>query len=430
MNDRTTPTRSYLFALVDGGGTVPPELGVVRRLVERGHDVVVLAEDSMRDDTLATGATFRPWTAAPNRASRRPEDDPYRDWECKSTLQLFARLMELQFAGPAPRYAADVTAALSEHPADLVLCSFFAYGAMIAAEAAGVPYDVLVPNAYLFPARGMPPVGLGLKPAEGRLGRLRDRMINGVTIRQWDKALPEVNALRASLGLEPFDHFFDVLSRARRQLVLTSPDFDFPAELPANVRYVGAVLDDPGWATTTPWSPPPGEDPLVLVALSSTFQDHAETLQRIADALGRLPVRGLLTTGPALEPGALSPPANVTVVGAAPHSEVLRHAAAVVTHGGHGTVVRSLAAGVPMVVLPHGRDQADNATRLGMRGAALSLKRTASPDAVAAAVRRVLKEPSFREGAARLGQSIRRDAASGALLAELEDLPAVAGAGR
>jgi MGT family glycosyltransferase len=430
MTDRTNPTRTYLFTLVDGGGTVPPELGVVRRLVERGHDVTVLAEDSMRDDVRVTGATFRPWTTAPNRPSRRPEDDPYKDWECKNTLQLFARLMEHQFVGPAPRYAADVTAALSGSRTDLVVCSFFAYGAMVAAEAAGVPFDVLLPNAYLFPTPGMPPVGLGLRPAKGPLGRLRDRAINGVTVRQWDKALPDVNALRASLGLEPVAHFFDQALAARRQLVLTSPDFDFPAELPANVRYVGAVLDDPAWAAATPWSPPPGDDPLVLVGLSSTFQDHVGALQRIADALGRLPVRALLTTGPALEPGALRPPANVTVVAAAPHSEVLRHAAAVVTHGGHGTVIRALAADVPMVVLPHGRDQDDNATRLTMRGAGLSLKRTASPEAIAAAVRRVLSEPSFREGAARLGTSVRRDAASGELLAELEDLPAVAGARR
>ena len=41
------------------------------------------------------------------------------------------------------------------------MCSFFAYGAMVAAEAAGIPFDVLMPNAYLLPARGMPPFGLG-----------------------------------------------------------------------------------------------------------------------------------------------------------------------------------------------------------------------------------------------------------------------------
>ena len=116
----------------------------------------------------------------------------------------------------------------------------------------------------------------------------------------------------------------------------------------------------------------------MLVALSSTFQDQRRCLQRIVDALGTLPVRGIVTTGPALDPDALTAPANVTVVAAAPHSEVLRHAAAVVTHGGHGTVVRALAAGVPMVILPHGRDQADNATRVTTRGAGLAVKRTAA----------------------------------------------------
>ena len=207
--------------------------------------------------------------------------------------------------------------------------------------------------------------------------------------------------------------------------MLTSADFDFPAELPANVRYVGPVLDDPAWAAT-PWTAPPGDDPLVLVAMSSTFQDHAGCLQRIVDALGTLPVRGVVTTGPALDPAAVNAPANVQVVAAAPHSEVLRSAAAVVTHGGHGTVVRALAADVPLVVLHHGRDQADNAARVTARGAGLAVKRGASPDAIAKAVRRVLDDPSFGTDAARLGRSIRRDAASGAVVAELEDLPAAA----
>ena len=96
-----------------------------------------------------------------------------------------------------------------------------------------------------------------------------------------------------------------------------------------------------------------------------------------------------MTTGPALDPSAITAPANVLVVAAAPHSEVLPAAAAVVTRGGHGTV-----------------------------------KRTAKPEAIAQAVRRLLDDPSFREAAARLGHSVRRDAASRALVAELEDLPA------
>lgn len=420
MTNPTTPNR-YLFALVDGGGTVPAELGAVRRLVQRGHDVQVLGDQSIADEVDATGARFHPWSTAPNRASRRPEDDPLRDWECRSPLKLFDLILDRVLVGPAPAYAADVTAAIDQQRPDLVVSSFFSLGAMTAAEAAGVPFDVLHPNVYLLPAAGIPPFGLGLEPASGPGGRLRDRMITSLVGRRWDKGVPGLNALRSSLGLAPVDHLFDQVHRARRELVLTSPGFDFPGAVPETVRYVGAVLDDPAWAET-PWTPPPGDEPLVLVALSSTFQDQGATLQRLADALGTLPVRGLITTGPAVDPSSITAPANVTVLAAAPHSAVLQEAAAVVTHGGHGTVVRTLAAGVPLLVLPHGRDQADNATRVVMRGAGLKLKRSASTKAIGRAVTRLLEEPAFAEAAGRLGTTIRSDAASGRLVQELESI--------
>jgi MGT family glycosyltransferase len=415
--------RTYLFALVDGGGTVPPELGAARRLVERGHTVVVLAEDSMRADVEATGARYRAWVRATNRASRLPADDPYQDWECKTPNQLFERILDRQLVGPAPAYAADLDDALADVHPDLVVCSMFALGSMLAAEAAGVPFDVLIPNAYALPAPGMPPFGAGLRPARGPLGRLRDRVVTAVIDRAWRKGLPGLNALRRERGLDPADSVFGQTASARRHLVLTSAAFDFPAQLPDRARYVGAVLDDPAWAEGA-WTPPPGDDPLVLVALSSTFQDQAATLQRIIDGLGRLPVRVLVTTGPALDPATLVAPANVSIVAAAPHSAVLAQAAAVVTHGGHGTVVRALAAGVPLLVLPHGRDQADNAVRVTTRGAGLKLGRKAKPAAVAQAVQRLLDDPSFRAGSEALGATIRRDAAAGTLVAELESVPA------
>ena len=426
-------THHYLIALVDGGGTVPVELGVVRRLVDRGHHVTVLAEDSMAEDVAATGATFRRWATAPNRPDRRPENDPYRDWECKGTRQLFTRLLDKQFAGPLPEYAGDVTAAITEQRPDLVVCSQFCFGAMVAAEAAAIPFDVLLPNIYLFPVAGSTPFGLGMQPAAGSFGRTRDRLLQAVTQRLWDKGLARLNGLRAERGLEPLRHFLDQPQRARRQLVFTSPAFDFPIPgLSDSVRYVGPVLDDPRWASdaTTDWAPPPGDDPLVLVGLSSTFQDHAATLQRIVDALATLPVRGLVTTGPALASGAITPAPNVVVVANAPHTAVLEHAAIVVTHGGHGTVVKALAADVPLVVLPHGRDQLDNAVRVTSRGAGVAVKRTATSAMIAAAVRDVLHDQRYHDAAARLGAAIRADAAATSVLDELEDLSLAVSSGR
>jgi MGT family glycosyltransferase len=209
--------------------------------------------------------------------------------------------------------------------------------------------------------------------------------------------------------------------------VQTSADFDFPGTLPANARYVGPVLDDPAWAGDVAWTLPHGLDPLVLVAMSSTYQDQIASLQRAIDALGRLPVRAIVTLGPALDISALHARANVSVVRSAPHRQVLQHAALVVTHGGHGTVMKSLAAGVPMLVLPHGRDQADTAARVAARGAGLVLKRSAGPAAIADAVGRILRDDSYRLAARRLGQAVCRDARSDALIRELEEIPGIQG---
>ncbi|KQW08250.1 glycosyl transferase [Leifsonia sp. Root4] len=405
--------RSYLFALTDGGGTVPPELGVVRRLHARGHTVTVLAEPSMAEQVIGTGATFLPW-------SWRPAE-PFHDWDLRTPTRLARGMAEQMMTDPAPSQAHDTVAAIDRSRPELVLTSSFAVGAMIAAEACGVPFDVLFPNAYPLPAPGMPPFGAGLTPARGSLGRMRDRAATAISGRLFDHyALAPLNRVRAANGLDPIAHTWDQMHRARRQLVLTSAAFDFPATLPGNARYVGAVLDDPEWAADDAWTPPDGRAPLVLVALSSTFQNHVGCLQRITDALGSLPVRGLVTTGPAIRPEAIHAPANVSVVASAPHSAAMREASLVVTHGGHGTVVKSLAAGLPLVILHHGRDQADNAVRVTSRGAGIAVPRSASAERIAGAVLTVLADSDYRVAAQRLGRAVARDAAGGALLAELE----------
>lgn len=413
--------RTYLFALTDGGGTVPPEVGAARRLVERGHRARVLAEDSMAPEVRATGATFVPWPTAPNRPDRDPANDPLRDWEAPSLLAQARDLGDRLIAGPAPRYARDVLAAVDDERPDLVVTSVFAFGAMAAAQSRGIPFDVLVPNVYALPAPGRTPFGAGLKPARGPLGRVRDRAVTALSTRVFDRYTRDgLNALRADLGLAPLDRSWEQLGAARRQLVMTSPAFDLPGPLPPNARYVGPVLDDPAWADDAPWSAPPGDDPLVLVALSSTFQDQAALLRRAVAALATLPVRGVVTTGPSLDPGAVPGAPNVSVVASAPHRAVLREAALVVTHGGHGTLLKALAADVPVVVLPHGRDQGDNAVRVTLRGAGVALRRTASTDQVARAVRRVLEDPAYARRAAVLGAAVRHDAEHSTLVAELE----------
>src|SRR5262249_34117731 len=143
-------------------------------------------------------------------------------------------------------------------------------------------------------------------------------------------------------------------------------------------------------------------------------------LPRICEPLGAFSVRGAVPAGPAVDPPALRSSPDITIGRSAPHRKVLWQAALVITHGGHGTVMKALAAGVPMVVLPHGRDQADTAARITARGAGVALARTASSEAIRGAVQHVLQNDSFRGAARRFGKVIRRDADGNALIDELE----------
>ena len=411
----------FLFTMWDGGGSLPPELALVRQLLTAGHTVTVLGDPVTEAEVRAAGVTdFRPWVNAPHHVTRSAADDYIRDWELRNPFRVLANLMDKLMVSPAPLFAVETLAVIDNVRPDAVAASFPLLGALMAAEVRRIPCAALVPNVVSLPADGMPPFGTGFLPPRGPFGKARDRALNALVDRLWDKGLPELNRVRVSLGLEALDRLLAQYERPERVLALTAVAFDFPATLPPNVRYVGPQLDDPEWAGT--WAPPADDRPLILIAMSSTFMNHLDQLQRAVSALGTLPVRGLVTTGPAIDPDQIDAPDNVTVVRSAPHRQVLPSTDVLVTHGGHGTVVKGLVAGVPIVCMPTGRDQPDNAARLVHRGAGVRISKNASPTKIAAAIERVRSDPSFRQAARRLGDQLRAEADSGAALAELEAL--------
>jgi len=421
-----TDGHNFLFAAWDGGGAVPPLLSMAGALAARGHEVRVLGDPVLEEEVAATGAQFRPWTRAPHRTSREdPSTEVIRDWEAKTPLGGFARTRDRLICGPAARFARDALAELSARPADVVVTEHLLAGVGIAAEARRVPLALSVPNILPLPRPGVPPFGSGLKPARGPLGRARDGALGFAGDKLWGRGLPALNAARVELGLDPLSSVYDQFHRADRLLVLTSAAFDYPScAVPANARYVGPRLDDPSWAEAwdSPW---PRDDPrpLVLVGLSSTYQDQLPMVRRVADALGRLPVRGLITLGPAVGAEEVSPPENVVAVPSAPHGAVLPHASAVITHAGHGTAIKALAAGVPLVCLPMGRDQDDTAARVVLTGSGIRLKASASAKAIAAATRNVLDDARYRNAAAVMAEAIAGETQTDRAVAELEALP-------
>lgn len=422
------PSR-FIFCTWEGGGSVGPVVAVARKLVERGHSVRIMSDRCNRLEAEKAGAAFVPWTRAPSRPDRSPATDMFRDWEAASPPEEFKLLVDKLLTGPALAYAEDVIAELRREPADLAVTSEMLLGVLAGCEAVEQPVAVLTCNLSIYPIRGVPPMGPGLPPAQTAEERQLHAQIATESIALFDSGLPALNDARRSLGLPELDSVIDQLETAEALFLGTARSFDFgTSELPANWRYAGPQLGDPGWAR-----PMPVERtgrPMVLVAFSTTFQNHRDLLQRVVHALATLPVDALVTLGDGIAAQEIFAPGNVTLVHSAPHSEVMPLADLVITHGGHGTVMRALTEGKPMLLVPHGRDQHDNAVRVTVRGAGVSLAKDSDIETIRDAISSMLGNPDFASGAERLGRAIREECDRSTLIDDLEALaggyPAVA----
>jgi UDP:flavonoid glycosyltransferase YjiC (YdhE family) len=337
-----------LFVTWDGGGNVNPVLALGPRLTAAGVEVAGYGPPSLAGRFGAAGLAYAGRDAA----------DP---WD----LTAMAR---------------DVRDEVARVGADIAVVDYMLPGALVGAGAAKVPVVALVHTLYgALLADGAPsPMGMA-------------------------GTVDDVNVARSDVGLAPVARLGDLLDGCVRVLVTSPAALDDPAPNPGgwapNVRHVGPVLEGPG--PDAGWQPPgdPGE-PLVLVSLGTTPMDEVPVLQRIVDALAAEPVRVLVTLGAHLDPAALRLPGNATATGYVRHAACLPYAAATVTHAGLGTVLASLAHGVPLVCVPLGREQPDNAAAVVRLGAGLVVPPAAGGEAVRDAVREVLADPAYRSAAA------------------------------
>lgn len=334
----------------DGGGNTPSAFNLGSRLVRRGHRVRMMGWESMRVRAGTAGLEFTTYRSVdPWPPELRHEDG----WD-RIAVALFGAAVEADIVAEAQSFGADAL---------VIDCM------LTAGHAAAHRLDM--PAASLVHVRYAP------------------------FVHEWGSEV---------LGTD----VAAMLDTAQCVLALQPPGFEPPDLLGPRASAVGAVLApgapetlDPDTATLLTES----GDPWVLLTLSTTLQAQTEALPGLLDALSCLPVRVLLTLGGVLAPEAVAAPGNVTVRGYVSHEAVLPHMAAVVTHGGMSTVATALAAGLPLVCVPQGREQPLNAARVQELGAGLMIAADATPATLANAVQRVLVDPQFRAAAQRLAAS-------------------------
>ena len=147
----------------------------------------------------------------------------------------------------------------------------------------------------------------------------------------------------------------------------------------------------------------------ILVSLSTTYiAGQTSVLQTILDAVADLPLRAIVTTGPAVDPKDLIPPANVEIHRFIPHAEIIGGVSLVVGHGGHSTTMLALAHNLPLVILPMNPafDQPLIGRRIHEMGAGVTLPSSSSATEIAAAIVNVLGDGAYQRKAELLGASI------------------------
>jgi UDP:flavonoid glycosyltransferase YjiC (YdhE family) len=356
--------RVLLGAFGDPGHAFPM-LALGEALVARGHTVALQTWRRWEEAATAAGMEF---SAAPEYHVFPTREAPLKPYAA------------------AVRAARETAPLVRSFAPDVAVSDILTAAPALAAEVEGVPVATLVPHLYPHLPPGFPPYSIGARLPRTAAGRALWRSTDRLVARGLEQGRREYNDCRARLGLGPLPYVHTGVSRSLA-LVASLPQLEYPRDWPSWLRVVGPLLWEPASSGV---EAPAGDGPVVLVA-PSTAQDPSRVLVRAAlEGLAGEPVRVIATWN---GPGAAVPvPANAVLVDWLSYSETMPRCDLVVTHGGHGTLMRALASGCPVVVSPAGGDMAENAARVDWAGLGVRLpRRLCTPRGVRLAVRRALQ---------------------------------------
>jgi len=383
----TSPAKGHLF----------PILGAALELHRRGHQIHIRTLASEMELLHSLGLHAEP--ISPEIEARELDD-----WKADSQIGAVSLAMKT-FADRAVLEVPDLQAAIQQTGADVLVIDTNTWGAQAAAEASGLPWAVFQPYFTFLPAPEVPPFGPGLPYTNGIVGRLRNTLVGKMIFSKMNGlSLPSINAIRKELHLDAFDSFVDMIARPRRFLYYTVKELDYPRKSwPDHFRFVGPGLwapqaQAPDWLDET-------DRPLALVTCSTERQSDRPIVEA---ALKSLPDDGffVVATSAAYDPGEMAEMAgpHTRLEQFLPHDPVAERAAVVICHGGMGITQRALSHGVPVVVIPFGRDQLDVARRVEHAGVGARLMpKQLNPETLRRAVQQALL---LRNGAERMAAAM------------------------
>lgn len=358
-----------LFTFVSGSGHFLPLVPVARAAVAAGHTVAFAGSSDMVPKIEAAGYTGFP-TVERRSSSAAPHEQPARKPAQPVDLERDERILRNGFAGRAAReQAAAILALAREWKPDVLVREEVDFGTAIAAEVLGIPCATVVV------------------------------LLAGGSLRA-DVVAEPLCELRDAYGL-PSDPQLAMLSRG---LVLSPcpPSFRDPAfPLPDTAFSYRAAAAIAAGA--------PSQPPTVYVTLGTGYAT-IDLFTRILSGLRQIAANVVATVGEGIDPAELGPMPDrirIRIERFTPQELLLPGCDLVVSHGGSGSTLGTLAHGLPSVLLPMAADQPHNARRCVDLGTARALDPVhATPDEIRAAVSAVLANPDYRRAAERIQDEI------------------------
>ena len=349
-----------LASFVGGWGHAEPLLPVARLARSYGHAVTFAGQTAVIPRLAALGFPTIDVGPATLATSRQPLLAVDREHERMVARDHFVG----EFGAHRAEHLGRVIAAARPR---LVVCDEMDAGAVIAAEAARVPCVTIgvLASGRLTSPDVVGPAWAGLRAARGLTADPRCERFGGAV-----RLTPAPSSFR-------------------------DPDVVTPFPLHPVRPPILADVD----------APPTDHRDVVYATLGTVFDlESGDLFARIASALSTLDRPCVMTIGDQVPADELPPVApHVRIEAFVPQRDLLPTCAAVVCHGGTGTVIAALSLGVPLVLLPMGADQPDNADRCHELGVGIVLDAvTASAPDIAGAVDEVIADPRYADAARRL----------------------------
>ena len=406
-----------LIASLSPIGHIAPLLNVAQGLVHRGDRVTVLTSADHAAKIRAVGATPQAIPAEADFDMTRLDIDLPGRTETSGIKRVNFDIVHL-FVQPMPHQTNALSRVMARTKFDAIIVDAFFFGILpflLGERDARPPVLAYTTTPLMISSRDTAWSGMGLRPSSSRPGRLRNRALNvlsqRVLLRQSQSAANYLLDQMNSRTLPTF--ILDSGLLADRYISPTVPEFDYPrSDLPAHVRYVGAIHPAPSAGFRLPpwWAELDGDRPVVHVTQGTIDNaDLGRLVEPTIEALGGEDVILVATTGGrAVSQLKVALPMNSFIAEHIPHDLLLPKVDVMVTNG-YGAVQRALSMGVPLVVAGNTEDKPEVAGRVAWTGAGINLRTgTPTPGAVRAAVRDVLNDGRYLSAARKLEAAFAR----------------------